>query len=109
MYAIWWGNVSRGHCPFAARITGLDPVYTFKREFVNGYWDCSEAKRNRAYLKRIYFPLEPNSIYDVSEIGQGDYRYRAFLLTDSEGNYQEISKKDVIAWLKKNTMARNNT
>lgn len=104
MYAIWWGNVTRGHRPFAAKITGFDETYAFKREFVNGYWDFSEAKRNRAYLKRIYFPLEPNSIYDVCEVGQGKSRYRAFLLTDNQGNYKEIPKEEAIEWLKSTTL-----
>lgn len=104
MYAIWWGCVTRGHRPFAAKITGLDDKWSFKREFVQGYWDFSQAKHNKAFGKRIYFPLEPNTIYDVSEVGQGDYRYRAFLLTDNQGDWEEISKEEVVKWL----MEKNN-
>lgn len=103
MNAIWWGYVTRGHRPFAAKITDIDSKYGFKREFVKGYWDFSEAKRNRPFLRRIYFPLEPNSIYDVCEVGQGKSYYRAFLLTDNQGDWQEIDKEQVIEWLKNNT------
>lgn len=106
MYAIWWGYVEKGHYPFAAKITGFDSKYTFKREFVQGYHDYTDATKSRRYGVRVYFPLEPNTIYDVREVGQGDYRYRAFLLTDNLGGWQEISKEEVVEWLKKRTSAQ---
>lgn len=107
MYSIWWGYVMQGIRPYAAKITGFDPVYTFKREFVRGYWDYSHASKRTG--KRIYFPLEPNSIYDCFENEQGKRHWRGFILTNNQGDWQEITKEQVIEWLKKNSTEINIT
>jgi hypothetical protein len=99
MYGVWWGDVVRSQRrPWVARITGIDPVYQFKREFVKGWFDFTNYQP-AGIRGRIYFALAPG-VYDAFEPLQGKKHYRAFLIVDNDGNVKEASKDEVIQCLK---------
>lgn len=97
----------KGIMPWVAKIIGLDSAFKFKREFLRGQKDYSEAHRNGTNIY-LYFYLEPNQIYEVfktinKKSEKSNVRY--FIKTGKDGGHEIINEEEVIEWLSKKNLA----
>ena len=67
--------------PYIAKITGYDPKYVFRRQFVNGH------PRNMDFYNPVHRAMLDNGIYEARDIN-GDKKF--FEITDSD--------VDEVAW-----------
>lgn len=89
---------SRPH-PWVARLTGLDPRFTFQREFVKGVYDYTYARRSQSRGVMVYFFLAPG-LYDVFYPTSWKHERRYFIRVDEHGDIHEIEREKVIQCLK---------
>lgn len=90
---------------WVARITGYDPKYGYKREFVRGQVEYAESNSVGSRGVFIYYFLDPG-VYQVNApvSWRNDERY--FILSE-HGKIKKISEADMkkelgtISWLKK--------
>lgn len=78
-----------------AEITGFDPKYKFKREFLRYKKDYSRA--NSVGSRGVYanYILESGRIYDVK-----DFKDRYFCIVNDQGKTIKLTESEVIACLK---------
>lgn len=79
--------------PWVARITGRDPKFELRREFVRGKRDYSEADKKGRGL-RMWFVLEPG-VYEVWEPLKRYGERRFFLRVTPDGAQEEITRGEV--------------
>jgi len=103
MYAVWKGEWIRGSGllipprpkPWVARITGKDPRWKYKREFLAGVYDYSRVTTRRAgrgiYL---YFFLAPG-IYELFAPISWKHEMRYFARVNSDGELVKITEEEL--------------
>jgi len=87
--------------PWVAKITGLDPKWGVKREFLNGLTDYS--KKNRPGTRGIEtgWILDEAGIYEYSLPRSWNKTDRSFLVVHADGSQVETSDKfEIIEMLK---------
>lgn len=99
MYGLIVAEVTSGYGgqPWVARLTGFDPVYQFRREFLRGTYDYSRAFKSRRRGVYLYFAVPPG-IYDVWE-NHYTRGFRYFARVTDDGDVIKISREEVIACL----------
>lgn len=85
--------------PWVAEITGKDEKYKFKRTFLNGQKDYSEANSKGSRGVYLYFHLGGEKIYEIFEHLSWKKNDRYFIKTGSEEGYQCLTEKEVIKHL----------
>lgn len=91
------GDVTFGKSPFyywAAKITGQDPVYKYRREFLKPKKDYSLANSKGSRGVFLYFLLDSGFVYEV-KTSKGRY----FCTVTDDGDIEEISKEQVEQWI----------
>lgn len=83
--------------PWVARVTGLDRKYGFKREFLRGQKDYSQANSIGSRGVYVYYPLKPG-IYEVHERVTWR-RTRRYFVRVKDAEITEISREEVMEWL----------
>lgn len=79
---------------WAAEVTGVDPKYKFKREFLRFKKDYSRS--NSVGSRGVYaiYILEAGHIYDIKE-----FKDRYYCTVDDTGNIIRLSESEVMEWL----------
>jgi hypothetical protein len=93
-YARYMGH-DKSNC-WVARLTGFDDKWFFRREFVRGQADWSQAKTTGSRGIFVYYALSPG-IYEINERTSWKRVRRYFIRVKSE--IEEISKEEVIQCL----------
>jgi hypothetical protein len=92
--------------PWVARITGFDEEYGYRREFLRGQWDYTNASSTGLRGVMAYYTLKPG-LYQVNERTSWKHTRRYFILVEDTGlfdaEYREISQEEADEWLRKNT------
>ncbi len=83
--------------PWVARITGLDAQFGYKREFMRGQKDYSQANSVGSRGVYMYYPLS-DGIYEVHERLSWK-RTRRYFCQVSNSDITEISREEVNALL----------
>ena len=80
---------------WVAEITGLDPKYKFKRQFLSYKKDYSRA--NSVGSRGVYaiYILESGKMYDIK-----DHKDRYYCRVDDDGNLIKLTESEVKKWLK---------
>lgn len=95
---VWLKGMARPSLkPWVARLTGLDSRYGFKREFVRGVKDYSEATGLGARGVYEYIVLR-EGVYEINERVSWN-RARRYFIRVEESEIEEISKEEVVQWL----------
>ena len=83
---------------WAARITGTDSKFGYKREFLHGKKDYkfSNSKGSRGVF--VYYTLESGNVYEVK-----GRRRRFFCAVRDNGDIVDITKEEVDQWIQQNT------
>lgn len=84
--------------PWVARITGICPAHGFKREFIEGSTDYSEANSVGSRGVHVYFPVDEGSVYEVFELTSWRGRERYFVYPQM-GRLHRLTRDEVVAWL----------
>ena len=91
--------------PWVARITGFDDEYGYKREFMRGRWDYTNASSTGRRGIFVYYALEPG-LYQVHERISWKHSKRYFILVQNvelyDSEIQKITQEEADQWLKKN-------
>lgn len=85
--------------PWVARLTGLDPVSGYQREFVQGEIDYREANGIGSRGVYLYFVLDPG-IYEVKERVSWK-RSRRYFVRCNGRDIDEIDEEEAREWLSK--------
>lgn len=80
--------------PWVARLTGLDPVHRFSREFVRSVMDYTDARPSGARGIYLYFSMSPG-LYEVFQPVTWKKSRRFFIRVDEAGDWVEIERKEV--------------
>lgn len=92
--AVLFEGMGKGR-PWIARLTGLDPRFGYRREFVRPAGkDYSEGNSIGSRGVYAYYLLDPG-LYEVSARLSWKRRRRYFLRVDEAGNKQEIDEEEV--------------
>lgn len=83
--------------PWVARITGRDPKYVYRREFIVGMRDYSKANSVGSRGVYEYFAL-PDGVYEVNERVTWK-RTRRYFIRVENAEITEIVREDVERWL----------
>lgn len=90
---------------WVAEITGIDPIYKFKRSFLTGKKDYSEANSSGSRGVYVWYTLESGKIYEVFRPTSWKSRERFFCtVNDETGKIITLEKEEVLEWLKKNSL-----
>ncbi len=89
--------------PWVARLTDLDPVYGFKREFVKGQKDYSLANSIGSRGVYVYYPLK-SGLYEVHERLTWK-RTRRYFIRVQDAKITEIAREEVLRCLANATSA----
>lgn len=84
--------------PWVAEITGTDPTYGLRRNFLKGSKDYSEANSKGSRGVHLYFVLRPGKLFEVysKETWGSSRRYFAKVV---DGSLIEIERAEVDAWV----------
>lgn len=98
------GTVTIGPDPFSkwvARITGFDPVYKYKREFMRYKKDY--ARSNSKGSRGVYqcYLLDSGYVYEV----KGRKGRRWFCAVTEDGDIIEVDKEYVNQWIKDHSVS----
>lgn len=88
--------------PWVARITGTNDHFGFAREFVRPVYDYTNATR-KGKNARVYYFLAPG-IYETKYPISWRHDTRFFFQVNESGEWDEISKNEVLEWLKNVTL-----
>lgn len=91
------GDIKQRH--WCARLTGLDPKYGFRREFVKGRKDYANANSVGSRGVMVWYILDPG-VYEVSSPETWKRTRRYFLRVNYDGTTEEISREEVEQCLK---------
>ncbi len=95
----------QGGWPWCARLTGLDSVYGFKREFQRGTRDYTYASgKLHPRGVRLYFAVPPG-VYEVHDNLNQSRSHDYFVHVNEYGDTIEISREGAINCLKNDTSA----
>lgn len=82
--------------PWVAEITGLDPQYRYKRAFLSGQKDYSEANSIGSRGVYVYYHLEPGRVYEVNELVTWT-RTRRYFCRVEHGRIVEMGREEALA------------
>jgi hypothetical protein len=85
---------------WVAHITGFDEKFGYKREFLRGQRDYTDANSIGSRGIMAYYILKPG-LYQVNERRTWKHVRRYFILAE-ESEYREISKEEADEWLRRN-------
>jgi hypothetical protein len=85
--------------PWLAEITGRDPDYGYRREFVRPDRDYRKANSRLTRGVVFSFTLLPNRVYEALEPLSRRHEERRFLRVTAEGDVAEIGREEVESWL----------
>jgi hypothetical protein len=87
--------------PWVAEITGKDPKFKYKRSFLRGRKDYSEANKKGSRGVYYYYELDPGKIYQINDRRSWSltYRYYARVI---DGELVEIDESEVEECLREN-------
>ncbi len=100
-----WGPERR---PWVAKLLGLDEKRSYDRQFVEGSRDYHDAD-SRGRGTKLYFRLEPGSLYEVCRWRARYKDERFFVRVDATGEVVGIAKADVVKILQEAQCARDET
>ncbi|WP_256846893.1 hypothetical protein [Paenibacillus sp. Pae108] len=80
--------------PWVADITGNDPKYKFKRSFLRGRKDYSEANKKGSRGVYYYYELDPGRVYEINELTSSK-NTRRFFARVADGQLIEIDEMEV--------------
>lgn len=83
--------------PWVARLLGLSDEWGFKREFIHGQTDYSNASGTGARGVYIYYPLD-NGIYEVNRRTSWKNTKRYFIRVE-DATITEITREEVLQCL----------
>jgi len=83
------------HPYWVAQIIDFDPHFKYKREFIRGKKDYSEANSKGSRGVFVFYLLESGNIYEVKT-----YKSRYFCKVNQEGEIIKMTKEEVDKWLK---------
>ncbi len=85
--------------PWVARITGTDPRFGFRREFVRGEKDYTQANSvgSRSVMKTFW--LTAGNVYEVCHRTSWRNVRRYYCRVDHEGARVVMTEEEVRAWL----------
>ena len=86
---------------WVAEITGFDPKYRFKREFVKPKIDYTNASGSGKSGVVKHYIMDSANVYDVSWRKSRGKAYRFYAKVDNDGEIIEVSEDEVIAVLKR--------
>ncbi|REK68027.1 MAG: hypothetical protein C6P35_03395 [Cohnella sp.] len=87
--------------PWVAEITGKDPKYKFRRVFLRGRKDYSEANKKGSRGVYYYYELYPGKIYQINDRISWKVTRRYFARV-IDGNLVEIEESEVEECLREN-------
>jgi hypothetical protein len=101
------GTMTFGWKPsyWVARITGFDPTYKYKREFLRGRKDYKYANSKGSRGVFVYYILESGNIYEVKKRSKN----RFFCMVDDEGDIIHIDEDDVKQWINDHSESASST
>lgn len=84
---------------WVSEITDFDKKFKYKRVFVNGQWDYSEANSIGSRGIFVYYHLEENKIYDVKSQTSWN-NFDRYFCQIKNGEIVKITEKEVDEWVK---------
>lgn len=93
----FFGDLGRAR-QWVAEITGLCSTYRFKRSFVNGEKDYSEANSIGSRGVYVFYPVREGRIYEINEPMSWKHDRRYFARFDGDQEI-EMSESEVMEWL----------
>lgn len=104
MRCLWKAEIINGRpLPWAARITGPDDRWGFKREFVHGIRDYTFGQEHHTRGVYLYFFLDPG-LYEVYRPTSWKHEERYFIKVDDLGKLSRISREEITECLKSDTL-----
>lgn len=94
-----WANDQGGRKPWVARIEGLDLKYKYKRNFVEGKIDFSEANSKGSRGVYLYFLVEEGQLYEVFYKTSWQKSVKKFCVW-LDGKEVPLTAKEIPQWLK---------
>jgi hypothetical protein len=95
----WHAEIIGPHRPWLARLTGYDPDFGFRREFLRPKEDWLDANRKGTRGVQCWWTLALNEVYEACwRVSWNDER-RGFLRATPEGDVVTISREEAEAWL----------
>lgn len=97
------GDAVMGKFPasyWVAEITGTDPTYKWRREFIKGKKDYGGANSVGSRGIFIHYILESGKVYEVKARTSWRSSDRYFCRVDDAGNIVRMAETEVQAWLK---------
>jgi len=85
---------------WCAEITGFDAVYKYSRFFLKGKFDYTHSNSKGSRGVYVFFLLNENKIYEVSEPKSWKNTDRYFCKINNCGDVIKLSKQEVDKWLK---------
>lgn len=92
------GDMTFGSMPpsgWVAEITGFDPIYKYKRNFLRYKKDYSRSNSKGSRGVFAEYLLESEKIYDVK-----DNKRRFFCKVTENGDIKHVKEEEVVEWLK---------
>ncbi|MEM5795162.1 MAG: hypothetical protein AAGU23_02635 [Bacillota bacterium] len=86
--------------PWVAEITGLDPVYKFKREFLKAKKDYTHSNGTGSRGIYVNYIIECGRIYEVKCMATSTRIDRYFCMAEENGDIKRLTREEVEQCLK---------
>ncbi len=86
--------------PWVAEITGFDPVYKFKREFLKAKKDYTHANSTGSRGIYVNYIIECGRIYEVKCMATNTRIDRYFCVAEENGDIKRLAEEEVEQCLK---------
>ena len=86
--------------PWVAEITGTDPKWGLRREFLNANTSYKHANGAGSRGTKLWFVLESGRYYEIREQTSWRSSERYFCNVSAAGNVVRVIKQEVLEWAK---------